>query len=178
MFLACDPCLHEKPPSPVPHHEDLTCLLTHKHTHLSLVLEAHTCLMGFAMQECMHVQYLQQRAPHGVPCSLHREVGLTSPVCQAPDVRQIWLSTVLPRHCSKETGLQHANMLGLQGHRESTEGLITDQSSGSQGAMSGTITPRGRRDPSPAELGLLKSRSVEPQVQGQACSPITAWYIS
>ena len=45
------------------------------------------------------------------------------------------------------------------------------QSAGSQGGVSsGVITPRGRRDPSPAELGLLKSRSVEAQVESQpAC---------
>lgn len=43
--------------------------------------------------------------------------------------------------------------------------LDIQQSDGSQGGSSGVITPRGRRDPSPAELGLLKSRSIEVQVQ-------------
>lgn len=39
-----------------------------------------------------------------------------------------------------------------------------EQSADSQGSMAGVITPRGKRDPSPAELGLLKARSIEPLV--------------
>lgn len=39
-----------------------------------------------------------------------------------------------------------------------------EQSAGSQSSIAGVITPRGRRDPSPAELGLLKARSIEPLV--------------
>ena len=52
----------------------------------------------------------------------------------------------------------------LQSNHKSLEAASIDQSGGSQSSMSGVITPRGRRDPSPAELGLLKARSIEPQV--------------
>ncbi len=38
----------------------------------------------------------------------------------------------------------------------------------SKGSSIGAITPRSKRDPSPLELGLLKSRSIESQVQQPA----------
>ena len=63
--------------------------------------------------------------------------------------------------------------MGSQGNHRSLEDPNIDQSGGSQSSMSGVITPRGRRDPSPAELGLLKARSIEPQVSAHCITTVT-----
>lgn len=62
--------------------------------------------------------------------------------------------------------MQTERCLSLQSNRKSIEDANIEQSGGS---MSGIITPRGRREPSPAELGLLKSKSIEPQVSLGSC---------
>ena len=65
--------------------------------------------------------------------------------------------------------------VGLQSNHNSLEVSSIDPSGGSQSSISGVITPRGRRDPSPAELGLLKARSIEPQVLVHHIAIIESW---
>ena len=71
----------------VQYHTMRISLTQQAHASDSPILEAHTCLMGFAMQECMDVQYLQQLAPSSAP-HYYTVKSATHQPCLSSTIRQ------------------------------------------------------------------------------------------